>query len=98
MIREQVKSLWKLCFDDSEAFIELYFRLRYNNEVNLAIQSGEEVIAALQMLLIHTFCGSNRAYFIHIRRMHSSRLSKQRSDARTTVTKFCTYAPQRCPV
>ena len=50
MIREQVKSLWKLCFDDSEAFIELYFRLRYNNEVNLAIQSGEEVIAALQML------------------------------------------------
>ena len=50
MIKEQVKSLWKLCFDDSEAFIELYFRLRYNNEVNLAIQSGEEVIAALQML------------------------------------------------
>ena len=58
MIREQVKSLWKLCFDDSEAFIELYFRLRYNNEVNLAIQSGEEVIAALQMLPYPmTFCG-----------------------------------------
>ena len=36
MIKEQVKSLWKLCFDDSEAFIELYFRLRYNNEVNCA--------------------------------------------------------------
>lgn len=57
MIKEQVKSLWKLCFDDSEAFIELYFRLRYNNEVNLAIQSGEEVIAALQMLPYPmTFC------------------------------------------
>lgn len=31
--------------------------LRYNNEVNLAIQSGEEVIAALQMLPYPmTFC------------------------------------------
>lgn len=57
MIKKQVKSLWKLCFDDSKAFIELYFRLRYNNEVNLAIQSGEEVIAALQMLPYPmTFC------------------------------------------
>lgn len=50
MIREKVKELWKLCFNDSEEFIDMYFRLRYNNDVNLAIQSGEEVIAALQML------------------------------------------------
>ena len=90
MIREQVKSLWKLCFDDSEAFIELYFRLRYNNEVNLAIQSGEEVIAALQMLPYPmTFCGQT---------VPTSYISGACTDARTTVTKFCTYAPQRCPV
>lgn len=50
MIREKVKNLWKLCFNDSEEFTEMYFRLRYNNDVNIAIQSGEEVIAALQML------------------------------------------------
>lgn len=50
MIREKVKNLWKLCFDDSEEFTEMYFRLRYNNDINIAIQSGEEVIAALQML------------------------------------------------
>ena len=50
MIREKVKNLWKLCFNDSEEFTELYFRLRYNNDINIAIQSGEEVIAALQML------------------------------------------------
>lgn len=57
-MREKVKSLWQLCFDDSEEFIDMYFRLRYNNEVNLAIQSGEEVIAALQMLPYPmTFCG-----------------------------------------
>lgn len=56
--REQVKSLWRLCFSDTEAFIEMYFRLRYNNEVNRVIRSGEEVIAALQMLPYPmTFCG-----------------------------------------
>ncbi len=48
--KQQIKHLWKLCFDDSEEFTELYFRLRYSNDVNIAIESGEEVIAALQML------------------------------------------------
>lgn len=65
MIREKVKNLWKLCFDDSEEFIEMYFQLRYNNDVNIAIESGEEVIAALQMLPYPmTFCGGeiNTAY------------------------------------
>ena len=58
MIKEKVKALWKLCFEDSEAFIEMYFRLRYNNEVNIAIESGDEVISALQMLPYPmTFCG-----------------------------------------
>lgn len=50
MIREKVKDLWKLCFNDSEEFTEMYFHLRYNNDTNIAIQSGEAVIAALQML------------------------------------------------
>lgn len=49
-MREKVKALWRLCFNDSEEFVDLYFRLRYSNEVNIALQSGEEVIAALQML------------------------------------------------
>ena len=58
MIKEKVKALWKLCFDDDETFIEMYFRLRYNNDVNIAITSGDEVIAALQMLPYPmTFCG-----------------------------------------
>lgn len=58
MIKEKVKALWKLCFDDSEEFIEMYFRLRYSNEVNIAIESGNEVISALQMIPYPmTFCG-----------------------------------------
>lgn len=50
MTREKIKELWKLCFNDDEEFVELYFNQRYNNGVNVAIESGEEVIAALQML------------------------------------------------
>lgn len=49
-IRDKVRELWKLCFNDSEAFIEMYFQMRYNSDINIAIESGEEVIAALQML------------------------------------------------
>lgn len=57
MIKEKVKALWKLCFDDNEEFTEMYFRLRYNNEVNIALQSGDELISALQMLPYPmTFC------------------------------------------
>lgn len=58
IVKEQVKALWKICFEDSEEFVDMYFRLRYKTEVNVAIQSGDEVISALQMLPYPmTFCG-----------------------------------------
>lgn len=57
-MREKVKRLWKQCFNDSEEFVELYFRLRYSTEVNLAMQSGDDVIAAMQLLPYPmTYCG-----------------------------------------
>lgn len=59
MIKERVKNLWRLCFDDDETFIEMYFRLRYNTDVNIAITSGEEIIAALQMLPYPMTFGEN---------------------------------------
>lgn len=49
-MKQQVKNLWKLCFDDGQEFIDMYFSLRYSKDVNIAIKSGEEVIAAMQML------------------------------------------------
>lgn len=59
MLKKQIKDLWQLCFNDSEAFTELYFTHRYNNDVNIYIQSGEEIISALQMLPYQmTFCSS----------------------------------------
>lgn len=58
MIKEKVKALWKLCFDDNEEFVDMYFRMRYKNQRNVAIESGNEVISALQMLPYPmTFCG-----------------------------------------
>ena len=57
-MREKVKALWKLCFNDSAAFIDMYFQLRYTDEINVAIQKDTEVISALQMLPYPmTFCG-----------------------------------------
>lgn len=57
-MKEKVRQLWEQCFHDSPAFTDLYFRTRYSNEANIAIQSGESVIAALQMLPYPmTFCG-----------------------------------------
>ena len=48
-MREQVKDLWKLCFpDDSDDFVELYFRTRYSDEINSAIIESGRVVSALQ--------------------------------------------------
>lgn len=57
--KEQVKELWRLCFQDSEAFIELYFNRRYTDEINASIQMNEQVVSALQMIPYPmTFAGS----------------------------------------
>ena len=59
--KEKVKALWQLCFDDNEEFVEMYFRLRYKNEINIAIESGDEIVSALQMIPYPmTFCGDTR--------------------------------------
>ena len=42
--KEKVKALWQLCFDDSEEFVEKYFRKRYKNEKNETIESVAEEI------------------------------------------------------
>ena len=92
-MKEKVKALWKLCFDDSDQFIDMYFRLRYKSEINVVIESGNEVISALQMLPYPmSFCGS---YFLYIRRLHSSGLSEQRSNASAFITSFCPNATER---
>lgn len=57
-MKEEIRSLWNLCFGDDKAFTELYFSKRYSEEVNLAIKEDGKVISALQILPYPmTFCG-----------------------------------------
>lgn len=61
-IKEQVRQLWKTCFDDDDAFIDLYFRLRYTDKINKVIEEDGKVISALQMIPYPmTFCGQTVA-------------------------------------
>ncbi len=54
--KEEVKHLWRLCFNDSEAFIDLYFRLRYRDDINVCIRQDDKVVAALQMIPYPMMC------------------------------------------
>lgn len=47
-VKEQVKQLWKLCFNDSDAFIDLYFRMRYSDRINSYTEQDGKVVAAFQ--------------------------------------------------
>ena len=50
-MKEQVKSLWKLCFpEDSDDFVALYFSSRYTDEINSAITENGRVVSALQRI------------------------------------------------
>jgi predicted acetyltransferase len=58
-VKEQVKDLWRICFDDAEDFVNMYFRLRYREEKNMVIQEDNKIISALQMIPYPmTFCGT----------------------------------------
>lgn len=49
-MKEKVRELWNLCFNDDEAFTRLYFAMRYNEEVNIVLEREGKVLSALQML------------------------------------------------
>lgn len=56
--KDEVKTLWKLCFNDSDEFTDLYFKMRYKDEVNRVIREDGKIISALQMIPYPmTFCG-----------------------------------------
>lgn len=51
-----VREMWKICFGDSDEYMELYFREKYRNENTLVYFDNNEAVASLQMLpYIFTF-------------------------------------------
>lgn len=49
-IKEQTRDLWKICFDDSEAFVDMYFACRYADRINKVLMEEERVVSACQLI------------------------------------------------
>jgi predicted acetyltransferase len=55
---QEVRRMWKICFDDSDEFMDLYFSEKYQNENTLIYFDKNQAVASLQMLpYSFTFCG-----------------------------------------
>lgn len=48
--KQQTRELWKTCFNDSEDFMDIYFKDKYTDESNLTIRHDSKVVAAMQLL------------------------------------------------
>lgn len=46
----EVRSMWKICFEDTEEYMDLYFSRQYRNENTLIYWVGNKAVASLQML------------------------------------------------
>lgn len=56
--KDEVKALWKLCFNDSDEFTDMYFSRRYHDEITTTVREDGRIISALQMIPYPmTFCG-----------------------------------------
>lgn len=49
-MKEKVRELWEICFEDEKAFVDLYFSRRYSDRINLAAEENGFLTAALQMI------------------------------------------------
>lgn len=47
--QEEVRSMWKTCFDDSDEYMDIHFSRKYKNE-NTLILSDSSPVASLQMI------------------------------------------------
>ncbi len=56
--KQEVWDMWKTCFGDPDAYMELYFHHKYRNENTLLYMDEGKAVASLQMLPYQfTFCG-----------------------------------------
>jgi len=57
--KQKLIELWRLCFDDTEDFIQLFFDRIYREENALTIEVDGEIVSALQMIpYTMSFCDS----------------------------------------
>jgi hypothetical protein len=46
---KELKELWQRCFDDSDEFVDMYFRLCCSHRTAMYIRSGGAIVSSLQM-------------------------------------------------
>lgn len=57
--KQAVWDMWKVCFNDPDDYMEIYFRHKYRNENTLLYLDEGRAVASLQMLHYQfTFCGA----------------------------------------
>lgn len=50
LFHDSLRSLWKLCFNDTDEFIDFYFKELYKSQETLTVTSDGVLIASLQMI------------------------------------------------
>lgn len=56
--KEQIKTLWRQCFEDPDHFVEFYFDRVYKEENTLSLEEDGRIVSALQMIpYAMTWCG-----------------------------------------
>lgn len=62
--RQYVWNMWKMCFEDTDEFMNLYFSRKYKDENTLIYFVGNEAVASLQMLPYNiTFYGEEIPFY-----------------------------------
>ena len=74
--KEQVKVLWRQCFEDNESFVDLYFKKRYSDDINAVIEQDGSMVSSLQYLQRGPFriwaswkaqeAGSTNSVYVHL--------------------------------
>ena len=46
---DDIKEIWNYCFDDSEQFVDYYFKDKYSRLNTIVVDEGEEIVSSLQL-------------------------------------------------
>jgi len=57
-----LKEIWKLCFGDSDAYIDLYYSHRYKEEETVVLEYKGKVVAMVTMIPVKTVATDNHSF------------------------------------
>lgn len=57
--KEEIKRIWKECFDDSPQYVDMYFDRVYNDADGMVLQRGDKVVSSLLLQRYRMMIGSS---------------------------------------